>query len=186
MINKFGITALFAVFAAMLSACGFQPLYGDLGKGQNLNAEMEQVAIYTGDTRVDARLHNELADLINPNGPPSDPKYRLNIDLKVSQSGTAYQIDASVSREEITIAANYDLIDIATNETLLSRRRTARASQDVQENQFANLVTEENAELRASKIISEFIQLDLALYFDSPPEQKIDQTLEPLHEDIDF
>lgn len=184
--NKFGITALFAGFALTLSACGFKPLYGDIGDGQHLHAQMEQVAIYTGDTRVAARLHNELADLINPNGPPSDPKYRLDVNLRVTQSGTAYQIDASVSREEITIAANYNLVDIATNETLLSRQRTARASQDIQEDQFANVITEENAEIRASRIISEFIQLDLALYFDSPPEQRLKQTLEPLPDKVDM
>lgn len=155
-----------------LSACGFSPLYATKDNSQHINIVLEDIEIVAGGSRVSAQMHNELSDLINPNGPPANPKYQLVLDLAVHQSGQAFQIDASVTREEINIRAKYQLIELETNRSVLNRSRWARASLDVQENQYANLVSRENAVLRASRQLSETIKLDLSLFFDQPVESQ--------------
>jgi len=170
--------AALIVLALTLTGCGFQPLYGEFGRTPGLQNEIGQVQINVANTRLGATMYNELADLLHPAGPPNDPKYALNMDLNVVRNRSGFQIDRSVTRADIRITADYRLVDLSSNKTILVRKRTSNVAHDIQDSQFANLVSEEDAEKRASRMLSEHIQLDLALFFKNNRDAEVEEVVE--------
>ena len=81
-----------------LAGCGFQPLYGQNGKGQAAAAkgttlsDMAYVKVAAIPDRVGQLVHNHLRDRIHPRGMASRPVFRLSTTLSESREGLAYGI----------------------------------------------------------------------------------------------
>lgn len=160
-------SGLFAILALGLSACGFQPLYGERAGGIRTDAELAQIHVVPVDNgRTGHDVYNALIDRLSPNGEPLDPDYQLYLDLAEEREGVAIERDASITRYNYLLLARYRLVDARSGNTVHEGQSRSIASYNVVDSQFATLMAQRDAEERAATELSEDIKLRLAIFFD--------------------
>jgi LPS-assembly lipoprotein len=172
------LNRLFAVLLlSCLTAGCFQPLYGErtLAGDSSLQQRLASVEIVpitapngTPEARIAVELRNALIfDLTGGSGQAS-PTHRLHIQL----TSTPQQVivDVTTARpdvEEFRIVANYTLSELATGKRVVTGRTFGLASYDIpgQQQRFARLRGQRDAQNRAVQVISDSIRSRLASYF---------------------
>jgi LPS-assembly lipoprotein len=148
----------------MLAGCGFQPMYGSASLGA-VDEELARVKVQVISDRVGQQAHNFLLDRLNRSGRPADPRYLLEVKIRVAKTELGIERDETATRAKLVLTANFSLTDLKTRETLL--RRTARSTNSY--NIVDSAVSTRSAELdaveRAAREISEDIRVLLSLYF---------------------
>lgn len=152
----------------ILAACGFAPVYGSKGGGENgaAAAQLAQVDIANIPDREGQYLRNALIDRFYRSGRPSSPAYMLQVqnlrevltDLDITKSSDA-------TRGQLKLTATMTLRDAATREVLLTRNLHAVTSYNILASEFSTRVTEENARQNALDDLARQIELQLGLYF---------------------
>ncbi|SLN20423.1 LPS assembly lipoprotein LptE [Oceanibacterium hippocampi] len=154
-----------------LGACGFQPLYGERGIAGGKVApllgaiKIQNVSIAGEFSRFGFELQERLIDRLTPKGQPAAPLYALKVDAAVSRSNLLIQLDNTVRRRNLTIRANFELVDLSDNKVVYSSQTRALSSYNIVDSDFANLISERDAGLRAAKSVSEEITIQLASHF---------------------
>ncbi|MEG1028754.1 MAG: LPS assembly lipoprotein LptE, partial [Brevundimonas sp.] len=98
--------ALIAVAgAALLSGCGFTPMYGEMGVGAGLS----RIAVTTPDNRLGYRLREQLEDAFGRDG-SAQPLYRLTTEVSQERRPLGRRIDDTASRYELTVKADWTLV----------------------------------------------------------------------------
>ena len=141
--------ALLAPAVLATSACGFQPMYGNLGPNSIGAVELQQVDISVIKDRYGQKLRNLLIDRFYADGRPVAPRYRLEATLIASEQKLALQKDATATRAQLIVSAPYQLTDAATGAILFQANARSFISYNVLEQQYAALATVENAYDRA-------------------------------------
>jgi LPS-assembly lipoprotein len=77
---------------AILSGCGFKPLYGTAG-GRDIPAELAKVEILPISDRSGQILRNGLIDKMNPGGRPTGAKYKLLVTFKIHKHNLGIRKD---------------------------------------------------------------------------------------------
>ncbi|MEE9194765.1 MAG: LPS assembly lipoprotein LptE [Alphaproteobacteria bacterium] len=150
--------------AAGLGACGFQPLYGQ----RTGSASAQELALVTIDTIADRegqKLHNFLRDRLNPLGSPPEPFYRLQLKLTTSTRQLAIRKDATASRANLILSANFILTDIRTRKVLFRGRSRSTNSYNILVSEFATIASLNDATTRAARELSDEISARLAIFF---------------------
>lgn len=163
----FRATAL-AACLAILGGCGFQPLYGQRDHG-SVAAELAAIKINLIEDRIGQQLHNFLLDRLNPRGEPATAIYDLIIALKESKEDLAIRKDATATRANLTLRAEYELQRAATGEILVEGSIRSVTSYNIVDSDFATLSAESDARERAVREISEGIKIRLGIYFSAAP-----------------
>jgi LPS-assembly lipoprotein len=155
--------ALCAATAFALSACGFHPLYGTQG---GVGAAQLFASIYVEPVpdRAGYELRNRLIDLLDSNGNSAGARYRLKVDLNEDRRGVALQNDASITRYNYLLAADYTLTD-ASGTVVTHGHETTLTSYNIVASPYATLVAAQDAERRGADDLSERIRLDLGVFF---------------------
>lgn len=151
--------ALFAVL--FLSACQFQPLYGERTPGQG--GGLEQVGVASVNNRVGQQVRNHLLFLLNGGFASTEKTHEAK--LRVSYNNVLSAALPSVEDSTagtVTVRVSYDLIDLKTNETVASGSRDAAASYDRTGQVLANNRATRDAENRAAKEAAEALRLAIA------------------------
>lgn len=161
--------ALLAPVALVTAGCGFQPLYGGRGAA-NVSAKLQQVDIGVIPDQQGQKLRNLLIDRFYKDGWPSQSQYRLLTSLTASEQKLALQKDATAVRAQLIVNAPYQLVDSNTGKVVLSAVSRSYISYNVLEQQYAALVTVENAYDRALVEISNDITGRVAAFLNRPPE----------------
>jgi LPS-assembly lipoprotein len=159
--------------AALLGGCGFHPLYstepGESGARQTF------ASIYV-DTiageRVGYELRNSLIDNLEATARPQQATYRLKVVVDQYLQGIAVQNNATVTRYNYTLNANYELSDIHTNKIVKTGTERTLSAYDVVTSPYATLVAQEAAQKRGAIDIAARIQIDISAYFSRRPEVK--------------
>lgn len=161
-----------ALAAGTLGGCGFRPLYGRSG-GADLSDTLSQVEIgpvrnTTTDgrdvARVGQQLHNVLLDGLSPRGPRGEQIYRLDITLDESISSLAVQKSADATRADLVLSSSYSLLDLNTDQPLLSGNSRVTSSFNILNSEFATLMAEKGARDRAVRQLSDDIRLKVAVF----------------------
>lgn len=152
-----------AVLGLVLAACGFQPLYGEREHGGETLAALADVLIAPIPDRLGQVVRNHLLDILTPRGTRVQARYRLTVTLRKAKEGLAFEQDESVTRFDVTIAADYALAEIASGDTVAKGTARAIASYNVVRSDFANIAAERDAELRLARELSDEIALRLAV-----------------------
>lgn len=169
------LAPVFAV-AALLGGC-FQPMYGDrsLTGGTDLRAALASVDVAqieappaTAVSRLAVELRNELTFGLDGGGGRLPPTHRLLISL--SSTGTSIIVDPSTARPEyevVALTATYKLIEIGTQKPVADGSATARVSYNIpgQQQRFAVLRGQRDAQSRAVKVVAEQIRARLASFY---------------------
>lgn len=159
--------ALALGLATTLAGCGFHPLYGDHGATGDTNAELAQVRVQPIPDRTGQLLYNKLRDRLNPRGKPAEPRYVLEITLKERGENLLLDPSNTASRDNLELTAYFQLRDIQSGATALKGQSRATISYDIQDSQYATIVSQQDVRDRATKILSDDISTRLALYFSS-------------------
>lgn len=154
------------VIAALffLSACGFSPIYGSHGSNAPVAEELSNVAIANIPDRNGQFLRNHLIDRIYFSGRPEKPTTSLKVLLRSTETDLGIQKDATASRRELNLWANYTLTDLVGNELLKGVAHSAVGYSKL-DAQYGTLSAKENANERAIHEIGEQIVNRLGLYF---------------------
>ena len=148
---------------ALLAGCGFSPVYGN--RAATATA-LQQVLISPIPDREGQILRNALIDRLNPRGMPGNPRYRLDVTLSESLNRLAVARDDSLVRGQISIRAQYQLIELATNQVALSGQSRALNSYNVGDQQLAAVVIENTARSNALQEVAQDIATRLSLFID--------------------
>jgi LPS-assembly lipoprotein len=177
---KFRIVArlmMVTALAAMTAGC-FQPMYaehtdGTPGLREKLSG-VELPQLHYADASQEARLgveiRNALAFKLYGSATGTTPTHRLDLKLQLSRSSLIInQATGLPSSENVGVDAQYNLIDNATNKSVMTGTTFSRVTYDVpgqtQLQRFARARALRDAEDRASQEIADNIQTRLASFF---------------------
>lgn len=93
---------------AGVGACGFRPLYGGT-RGETAAAELAAIEVTAPLTRVGRILENQLISDLNPAGLAVPKRYRLDVKLDRAKKALAIQLDDTITRFDLTLAATFTL-----------------------------------------------------------------------------
>lgn len=152
------VTAL--LLALGLAACGFHPLYG---RGGASPALMASIYVDPIPDRTGYELRNSLMDLFD-SGSSGSKKYRLKVQLSDQRKGIALQNDATITRYNYLLDADYQLFD-STGKLVTSGHQSTLTAYNVVSSPYATLAAQQDARKRAAQDLSQRIQLDLGVWF---------------------
>lgn len=158
-----------AALAVVVAGCGFRPLYAPTDKTDVL-ADFSQVEVALMPNRSGQELRNDLRDLLTPRGQPSNPRYRLSIDLRESITKLAVLRTGLPTRGDLRIIARYSLVDESSGETVLRQSSSSVSSYNLVESDYSTLIAERYARSRALDQIADDIRSRLAVYFSAQRE----------------
>lgn len=152
-----------------LSACGFSPVYGTLGTGQDYGREdlLSYISIANIPNREGQFLRNELIDRFYRNeGRPTNPQFRLDVqnlreirrDLDITESSDS-------TRGQLRLTATMQLYDMRTNEVLMERKLQAVSSYNIMGSEYATRISEQNNRENALRNLARQIETHVVLHF---------------------
>ena len=171
------VARLAAVMAlAALTAGCFQPMYAERSDGTpGLREKLMGVEVPPVDkpnasreARVQVEIRNALKFKLYGNATGMPPTHKLVLNFGAGRSSLILDpATALPSSENYGIDASYNLIDLATNKSVMHGSTFARVSYDIpgQEQRFARIRGLRDAESRATKQIAENISQRLASFF---------------------
>lgn len=179
------LLSLALVTAALggLAGCGFHPVYGT-GAGQVAASEqLNRVNIGNIPNRSGQQLRNLLIDRFYTTGAlPESEDYRLNINLTATERKLGVRRDASATRGQMLISADFQLQDIASNKVLYRSNSSVRVSYNILDAPFATLATKDHAYERGLVHLADDIRTRVGLYFARAPEADADPAVSELAE----
>jgi len=156
-----------AALLLALGGCGYQPLYGATDKGSTAD-DLASVNVLTVRDRAGQELHNFLRDEINPTGRPGGTaRYELQIDLTEAREALAIRTDETATRYNLNQTAHFQLRDLETSRIVLAGTSQAAVSYNVLNNDFNNVVSENDARRRGARELADDIRLRLAAYLNA-------------------
>lgn len=150
-------------------ACGFRPLYATPEVPDSVALELAAIRINQigedEERRVGQILRNELIDRLTAGVGPQPQRYRLHIELDQQTSALQIQTTDTVTRYNLSLVADLDLLGMESGEPLYQTTIRATGSYDVVESEYATLVAEQETARDAARDLSNTIANLLALYF---------------------
>ncbi len=164
-----------AALAALTAGC-FQPMYAEHADGtpalrdKLMGVELPplDVANSSRAARLGVEIRNALAFKLYGNATGTSPTHRLVIRLQTTDYTLMTDVNTGLpSSETYGINAQFNLIDIATNKSVMTGTTASRVSFDIPGSyqRFARARAFRDAEDRASQEIAERIQTRLASFF---------------------
>ena len=153
-----------AVLASAVAACGFQPLYGTKATRDQAVAELSSVAVEPIPDRIGQMVRNNLIDRMHTRGRAWQPRYRLKVNLSLTNEGLAVRSDDVVTRRNLTLSAGYTIFNGDGTVVLFEGRTFSIAAYNIGDSEFANLSAERDAHVRTAREVSEEIK-NQVVYF---------------------
>jgi LPS-assembly lipoprotein len=164
-----------AALAALTAGC-FQPMYAEHTDGtpglreKLMGVEVPPVAKANAsrEARIQVEIRNALAFKLYGNATGMPPTHRLVLLFGTGRSSLMTDpVTALPTSENLSIDAQYNLIEIATNKSVMTGSTFSRVSYDIpgQLQRFARSRAFRDAEDRAAQEIAENIQTRLASFF---------------------
>jgi LPS-assembly lipoprotein len=164
-----------AALAALTAGC-FQPMYAEHTDGTpGLREKLMGVDLPPVDkpnasheARLGVEIRNALAFKLYGNATGMPPTHRLVLRFASTRSSLMIDVNTGLpTSENVGIDAQYNLIDLATNKSVMTGTTFSRTSYDMPGSyqRFARARAFRDAEDRAAQEIAENIQTRLAAFF---------------------
>jgi LPS-assembly lipoprotein len=155
------------VLLVALGGCGYQPLYATTDNGST-GQDLALVNVGVVRDRAGQELHNYLRDEINPTGRPGGAaRYDLEIDLTETREALAIRTDETATRYNLNQIATFRLRDLESGRIVLNGTSQAAVSYNVLNNDFNNVISENDARRRGARELADDIRLRLAAYLNA-------------------
>lgn len=159
------VVMLTAAMAGSLGGCGFRPLYAPIETGSALAG----VSINEIEGRAGHSLRTSLDQMFSAGrARGAEPAYRLAVKLEERLEPLGLRIDASATRTDLHLAANYVLTDAAGAEVLKGRLNTT-VGYDVPNSAFGEFSAQNDARERAGEVMAELLRAELAARLQPKP-----------------
>jgi LPS-assembly lipoprotein len=155
-----------AAAAVMAPGCGFRPLYGQRPDGSTTTDRLSVIAITNIRDRRGQQLRNLLIDRFYADGRPAQALYRLDVVLDSYEAKIGVQKDASAVRSQLTIAATYNLVNMADGRSLQQGVSRSLISYNILDDQYATWSSLNDAYQRGLEQIAEDLTVRSALVLD--------------------
>jgi len=175
---RFRIAARLVAVAALagLTAGCFQPMYGEHADGtpalrdKLMGIELPPVdkPNASPEARIGVGIRNALAFKLYGTATGTAPTHKLVLKFQTSRSSLIVsQTTGLPTTENVGIDAQYNLVELATNKSVMTGTTFSRVSYDIpgQMQRFARARAFRDAEDRAAQEIAENIQTRIASYF---------------------
>jgi LPS-assembly lipoprotein len=164
-----------AALAALTAGC-FQPMYAERADGApGLREKLMGVELppidkpnASREARLGIEIRNALAFKLYGNATGMPPTHRLVIRFAIGRSSLMVDPNTALpSSENYSVDAQYNLIEVASNKSVMTGTTFSRVSYDIpgQLQRFARARAVRDAEDRAAHEIAENIQTRLASFF---------------------
>lgn len=165
-----------AALAGLTAGC-FQPMYAERADGSPalreklMGVELPPVDTKSNasrDARIGVEVRNALAFKLYGQATGMPPTHKLVLRFTTSRSSLILDPNTALpSSENYGIDAQYNLVELATNKSVMTGSTFSRVSYDIpgQLQRFARARAFRDAEDRAAQEIAENIQTRLASYF---------------------
>jgi LPS-assembly lipoprotein len=162
-----GTAAACALACLALPGCGFKPLYGSSSATHDTTVmqQFASIQIPALRDRIGQQMRNLLIDALHPSGAATDYRYRLSVNTAEADLNLGLQENATSTRGQVRVTAQYWLIENKSGKTLLHETLRASTSYNILINQFSSVLSEDDARQKALEQISEDMTEHLALYF---------------------
>ena len=147
---------LLALGAAGLSACAFQPLYGD---ARQVSTVRNISVVVEGQERIDQLLDEALNDRF---GTPSGGRYRLVAVTGTTRSGLGVGADDIASRAALVLTVDYSLVETSTGIPVLTEAVRTEATFDIPREPYAAITARRDAEERVTQEAADRMALRIA------------------------
>lgn len=166
-LKHFPRTLSLLVLVALLSSCGFRPLY--LKGKQNPQPELAAIDIRPIIDRKGQILRNLLLDQLTPKGSPARPAYVLDVSIDFSIRNLGIRRNDRATRALLRVTATYSLRRKQDGAQLFNGASQADSSYDILDSDFATLVAEQDALQHSLEAVAQDIKLRLSFLFSSDP-----------------
>jgi len=146
----------------MLPACGLQPLYSGGSKGA-VTATLGTISVAAIEGKNGWLMRNALNDRLGTQNNVS-AQFRLVVTLDDRISGFGVRADDTVTRERRTLRARYQLISMATGQTVLDATAGSDAGIDVVSSEYATIAGENSALENLTQKVADQIVTRLSIY----------------------
>jgi len=146
------------LFAALVASCGFSPMYAPGPGGGSGPIGPVQVSMIEG--RAGHHLHAELERVLGL-GAGEGPAQRLEVTLVEYVVPLGLRLDASASRAEFQLVANYVLTQPDGEQ--IRGAQTSIVNYDIPPAAFAAIAAQDDARERAAETLAQQIRAALAL-----------------------
>ena len=163
-----------AALAALTAGC-FHPMYAEHADGTGLRDKLRTVEVppvdkpnASQDARIQVAIRNALAFKLYGDAVGDPPLYRLVIKFGSSRSSLMTDINTGLpTTENYGIDAQFNLIEIATNKSVMTGTTFSHVSYDLPGSyqRFARARALRDAEDRAAAEVADHIQTRLASFF---------------------
>lgn len=156
-----------AIAGLLLSACGFQPMYGKRApEAAPLSADLAAIEVGVIPDRSGQLLRNELIHLLNPASDAAPPRrYTLAVALKEEIDTFAVERSGFATRANVEVRATYTLVDETTGNPVLAGTSRAISGFNILREDFSTYVASGDARNRAISQIAFEIRNRLAAHF---------------------
>lgn len=157
--------ALLGGSSALLSGCGFQPVYGDHSRAAKGDVATDLAAVKIGiiSNREGQILHNFLLDRFNPKGIAAKSLYKLDVGVSVASAATGVQIDATTARAQLYVYAKAAL---EVGEHTYQFSSNVVSGYSTSDDDYASEVARRTAIERSMRIIADDLRLQIATFFE--------------------
>ena len=146
----------------MLAACGLKPLYSGGSKGAVAGA-LGTIQVAPIEGKSGWLMRNALNDRLGGQDNAA-AQFRLVVVLDDQISGFGVRADDTVTRERRTLRARYQLVAVATGETVLDATAGSDAGIDVVSSEYATIAGENSALENLTQKVANQIVTRLSIY----------------------
>lgn len=150
------------LFVLMLSACGLQPLYSGGSKGA-VAGTLGTIQVAPIEGKSGWLMRNALNERLGAQD-NNNAQFRLVVVLDDQISGFGVRADDTVTRERRTLRARYQLVAVATGETVLDATAGSDAGIDVVSSEYATIAGENSALENLTQKVANQIVTRLSIY----------------------
>jgi LPS-assembly lipoprotein len=160
-LSRLRILLVAALFG--LSACGFEPLYGEQDNGAATEDLMSRVFVPPIADRLGQLVRIELTNRLTPR-PAQEPLYVVSVEVSEARQGLAVRRDDSATRANLILNAQFVLSRTSGGDPLLSGEIRSTNGFDILVSDFATLAAKKDARRRGARDIADGIVDRLSLF----------------------
>lgn len=148
--------------AASLAGCNLRPMVGSASE-PGMAAKLAAIDVRSNESELAQTLRLALEDALNPAGLSVPAAYDLALDAEQFQNSLAIQLDATVTRFDLTVLASFTLTERGEREPFYTSAARRTASYNVARQPYATLTAQRDARRRAAEDLAIDIRTRLAL-----------------------
>ncbi|MAP24070.1 MAG: hypothetical protein CMM87_00870 [Rickettsiales bacterium] len=159
----------FLLICLCLSQCGFKPLLSE--ENGDIVQAFSEIDIPVIPNRDGQIMRNELKKMFYVKGASAVKRYKLKVTTSSSDRNLSYLGDQTAGRKSVTVTANYQLIDLRSNEVLTSGTVSRQGFYTVStSNSFGTIISAERVKMDAVLMAARDLRIQIATYLSKHPE----------------